>query len=415
VLVLLCAAAPAAPQDAFPLANDASVRALLEETLSRNPELIAARERASAAATRVGRVAALPDPMVSVGYEKGDAWLPGSGADTGPKVGVSQAWPDASKRRLLRDASERDAELTRHEIAALTVRLTYAARKAVADLLLARQKIAIIKDQRQATSDIEELTRARYSAGLATQLDVLRAQAELARFDQMRLHEEGLVTSATAELNFLRARPEGTEVDVTARLQDLVGRPVEPGDLREGLARLGVDSPEVRAAATLVERSSLAVDLARRNSKPDFVLSSSYAFRGSLPDRFSVELGVSLPGYRKDKQRRLVAEAEAELKATRADQDAATLRARAAVEKAYADFKAAVTEARTIEREVLVIDALAVESALAGFRSGQTPFIAVLEAHSVLYKDRLQHAELLFHILWHSALLDAFGMERRPS
>ena len=65
--------------------------------------------------------------------------------------------------------------------------------------------------------------------------------------------------------------------------------------------------------------------------------------------------------------------------------------------------------------EVLVIDSLAVESALAGFRSGQTPFIAVLEAHRVLYEDQRLHAELLFHILWHSALLDAFGMERQTS
>ncbi len=94
---------------------------------------------------------------------------------------------------------------------------------------------------------------------------------------------------------------------------------------------------------------------------------------------------------------------------------AMALKARSSVEKAYADFKAAVLEARTIERQVLVIDALAVESALAGFRSGQTPFIAVLEAHRVLYEDQRQHAELLFHILWHSALLDALGMERQTS
>jgi hypothetical protein len=39
----------------------------------------------------------------------------------------------------------------------------------------------------------------------------------------------------------------------------------------------------------------------------------------------------------------------------------------------------------------------------------------VLEAHRVLYEDQRQHAELLFHILWHSALLDALGMERQTS
>jgi outer membrane protein TolC len=402
-------------QDSFPLHLDPEVRALIDEALARNPELAASRERTAAALSRTGQAAALADPMVSIGYEKGDAWLPGRGADTGPRIEASQELPFSGKRRLMREAGARDADLTRHATEALTLSVTYAVRKALADLLLARENIAIIRDQRGATSDIEELTRARYSAGLATQLDVLRAQAEVARFDQMRLHEEGLLASATAELNRLRDRPAGEAVGVGVKLSDLVGRVLEVPSLQDVLARAQGDTPETRAAMTMVERGALAVDLARLNLKPDFVVSSAYAFRGSLPDRWSVNLGVILPAYRGSKQRLAIAEAEAELRSNRAEQQAASLRARAAIEKAYADLSAAVQEARTIERQVLVIDALAVESALAGFRSGQTPFIAVLEAHTVLYQDRRQHADLLFHILWHSALLDAFGMERQTS
>ena len=413
--VLFLEAPLARAQEVFPLAQDSSVRALVEEALARNPEILASRERTAAAVARINRVSALADPMVSLGYEKGDAWLPGSGVDTGPRVAVSQEIPFSGKRRLLRELSTEEAQLTRHATAAIALGITYGMRKAIADLLLARQNLAIIQDQRGATSDIEELTRARYSAGLATQLDVLRAQAEVARFDQMRLHEEGLAASAIAEVNRLRGRAEGTEVEISVKLSDLIGRAVEVPHLQDVLQSAHGDSPEVRAATTMVERGSLEVDLARRNLKPDFVVSSAYAFRGSLPDRWTVEVGVILPAYRRNKQRQAIVEAEANLKSSRAEQEAAGLRARAAVEKAYADFNAAVLEARTIERQVLVIDALAVESALAGFRSGQTPFISVLEAHSVLYRDRRQHAELLFHILWHSALLDAFGMERQTS
>ena len=402
-------------QEAFPLAQDPSVRALIEEALARNPELLASRERTAAATARIDQASALADPMVSIGYEKGDAWLPGGGTDTGPRIAVSQELPFSGKRQLRREVGTREAELTRHATGAIALSITYGMRKAIADLLLARQNIAIIRDQRRATSDIEELTRARYSAGLATQLDVLRAQAEVARFDQMRLHEEGLAASAIAEVNRLRGRAEGTEVEISVKLSDLIGRTIYVPPLLDALHRAHGDSPEVRAATTMVERGSLAVDLARRNLKPDFVVSSAYAFRGSLPDRWTVDVGVILPAYRKNKQRQAIVEAEANLKSSRAEQEAASLRARAAVEKAYADFNAAVLEARTIEGQVLVIDALAVESALAGFRSGQIPFISVLEAHSVLYQDRRLQAELLFHILWHSALLDAFGMERQTS
>ena len=415
VIALVLLAPPAQSEDAFPLAQNPSVKALLEETLARNPDLAAARERTAAAVARVSQAGSLSDPMVSIGYEKGEAWLPGRGADTGPRVGVSQELPFSGKRELRREVSTRAADLTRHATGTLTLAVTYALRKALSDLLLARENIAIIKDQRRATSDIEELTRARYSAGLSSQLDVLRAQAEVARFDQMRLHEEGLVSSAVAEINRLRGEVEATPVDLPVSLKDLIGRDIPLPPLNDQLARAHGDNPELQAAMTMVEKSRLALDLARRNLKPDFVVSSTYAFRGSLPDMWTVDLGVILPAHRKSKQRQAVVEAQAELNSTRAEQEAMRLRTRSAVEKAYADFNAAVLEARTIERQVLVIDALAVESALAGFRSGQTPFIAVLEAHRVLYEDRRQHAELLFHILWHSALLDAFGMERQTS
>jgi outer membrane protein TolC len=413
-LALLLGAGPLArSQDIFPLARDPVVRGLVEEALERNPDIKASRERTLAAMASIDRAAALSDPVVSVGYEKGDAWLPGGGADTGPRVAVSQELPYAGKRALRRDLSTREAELTRHEGGSVTLGVIYAMRKAVADLLLARENIAIIRDQRSATADIEELTRTRYAAGLAGQLDVLRAQAEVARFDQMRTHEEGLVASAIAEINRLRGQPGGTQVDLDLRLTDLMARPLDVPELAPLLTRAHGETPGVRAATTMVERDRLAVEIARRNLKPDFVVSSAYAFRGSLPDRFMLEVGLILPAYHKSKQRLAIAQAEAELRSSQASQEAMVLRARSAVEKAYADYRAAVLEARTIEHEVLVIDALAVESALAGFRSGQTPFISVLEAHRVLYEDRRQHAELLFHILWHSALLDAFGMERQ--
>jgi cobalt-zinc-cadmium efflux system outer membrane protein len=414
-LVLVLFAPPARGQDAFPLAADSSVRALLEETLAHNPDVLVARERAAAATARIAPAGALADPTVSFGYDKGDAWLPGDGADTGPRIGFSQELPFSGKRQLRRDLNAREADLSRHAISAVTFSITYALRKAIADLLLARENLAIIQDQRRATSDIEELTRARYSAGLGSQLDVLRAQAEVARFDQMRLHEEGQAASAVAEINRLRGQPEGTAVEIPGGLKDLSGREIVVPPLSIFITHAEEASPELGAALTLIEKNRLAIDLAQKGFKPDFVVSTSYGFRGSLPDRWTADVSINLPLYRRSKQRQAVVEAEAGLREAQASQQAMKLKARAAVEKAYADFQAAVLEARTIERQVLVIDALAVESALAGFRSGQTPFISVLEAHRVLYEDRRQYAELLFHILWHGALLDAFGMERQTS
>jgi outer membrane protein TolC len=185
---------------------------------------------------------------------------------------------------------------------------------------------------------------------------------------------------------------------------------LEVPPIEDLLARAEAMSPAVRAGSAKVERSEAAVALATRRLKPDFLLSSTYFNRGSLPDMWTFDVGLMLPAYRGGKQQRAIAEAEARERADRAEQQAMSLRVRAAVEKAHAELKAAVLEAGAYERGVLAVDGLAVESALAGFEAGRTPFLSVLEAHNTLYRDRWQHAELLFHALWHSALLDAFGM-----
>jgi outer membrane protein TolC len=140
------------------------------------------------------------------------------------------------------------------------------------------------------------------------------------------------------------------------------------------------------------------------------MVATRYENRGPEPDMWKFDVGIVLPLYRGSKQKQAVVEAEAQLRADQALLEAMRLRTRSAVEANLADYRAAVREAEAYEKGVLVVDALAVESALASFGAGKAPFISVLEAHTTLYKDRFEHAELLFHVLWHSAALDAYGM-----
>ena len=122
---------------------------------------------------------------------------------------------------------------------------------------------------------------------------------------------------------------------------------------------------------------------------------------------FTIDVGIVAPFYKGRKQKHAVAEAEARLRSDEAARDAMRRRARATAERGLADFRASVLEARTYAQGVLPVDALAVESAIASFQAGKAPFVTVLEAHNALYRDRWQYAELLFHVLWHSAVLDA--------
>ena len=83
------AAEPATPDDA-----SAEVAALVAEALQKNPDVLAARQEAAASAARVGPAGALPDPMVTVGYEN-DGAAPSLGTEPMTRLAfvAQQAFP----------------------------------------------------------------------------------------------------------------------------------------------------------------------------------------------------------------------------------------------------------------------------------------------------------------------------------
>lgn len=393
--------------EVFPLADDPVLEVLLAEALEKNPVLRAAREEVAAARERVAQAGALPDPMIAAGYQYGGAGGLGADEDSFAALSLSQQLPFAGKRRLAEQVADKDAARSEQPLLRARISLVERIRRAYTDLLLARENLRLIAEQEEATRGIEALTRSRYSVGLAEQPDVLRAQAELARLAQMVIHEEGNETAAITELNLLRAFPARSPVPLGGRLMGLAGRRLPPPSLEDLLARAERLSPEIAAARLAVERSRLAADLSRRNLKPDFSVRTAYMNRGSLPDMWALELGVTVPAYAGRKQKRAVAESEARLRADQATVDAVSLRVRAGIEKNLAELSAALREAAAYEDGVLRIDRLAAESALANYRAGKVPFIAVLEAHNTQYRDRWTYADLLAQVLWHGARIDA--------
>ncbi len=397
--------------DVFPLAADPTYVALEAELRARSPEIQAEAAAWTAARARIPQAGALPDPELRFEYEYGGEGLaPGSNDDAGVGVGFSQVLPGPGKRGLREDVARAGARRVGHDVERTQVELVYRLRRAYADLLLARENLALLEDQRRATRDIEELTRSRYAVGLAQQSDVLRAQAEIARLEQMRYHEEGLEGAALAEINRLLARPAGAPLDGTPRLTAMdVGAVLVP-EREVVIAGLDARSPALQAALVVIDEARAVRDLARKDRGPDYVLEARYIHRGSLPPMATAGLGIVLPIHRGRKQSQALLEAEARLLSQQRAAEAMSLRARASVERALLDLRAALLEARAYSQGVLAVDALAVESALASFQAGKAPFVAVLEAHNTLYRDRWEHALLSFHVLWHSASLDAMGV-----
>jgi outer membrane protein TolC len=388
VLSLVFVAAGALPVRA---ADPPPLEALVAEALAQGPDVKAAAEALAAARSRPAQARALPDPVVSVLYVN-DGWSPSLGEMPMTTLGLmgSQALPWPGKRDLRERIAVRDADVLAERLERERLTVAAGVRRAFWGLVLARETLALLREQEAIATEAEGVARARYAVGQGAQQEVLRAQVEITRFEPLRAAQEAEVETRLAEL----ARLVGREVEAgVVEGASLELRP-EPRELAALVAEAEATLPELRAGAALVERGRLAVDLASRDFKPDFSVQAGYMNRGGLDPMWQAGVGVSLPVQR-GRRHAAVAEAEAGRSAAAAQVDTTRARIRLRTRERVAQLRAAERMVAVYAGGLLPQAELTYEAALASYQSGQVPFLAVLEALSGWYRDRLEHRRLL--------------------
>lgn len=394
-----------------PASASAEGDALVAEALSRNPELAAARREASAFAARAPAAGVLSDPMLSVGYENdGGPISLGTEPMSRLMFAVQQAFPFPGKLGAAGKLAKADAARTNFRPERAALALAGSVRRAHADLLEARENQRLVDEQIETWKQIDETIRARYAAGMGTQQDVLRAQSERTRLLQQRRRDEAAEEAALAELRRLLDLPPDAPVVAAARL--LPGAALAVPRRDEVVARALDATPEIRDAAALRERSSLAADLAKRGTQPDFVVSAAYMNRGSLPLMWSGSVGVTVPIFAGSRTRPLVAEAEGLAESAATTETALKAIARARAEERLIRIRQLADEARLDAEGVLVQDRLSVDAALASYRTGAVPFVTVLEALGTFYQDRRAAVGRLAGFLRAGADLSEYAIDR---
>jgi cobalt-zinc-cadmium efflux system outer membrane protein len=371
--------------------SDPAADRLVAEALRQAPEVRVAAAGIEAARLRVEPAQTLPDPSASLSYQN-DGRSPSLGSAEGSFLGVmlSQAIPWPGKLRLAGEAARSEAREIEAGMLGRTERTIEArVRNAWYDLVLAAALDRLVEDRRETARQIEATTRERYAAGLAVQQDVLRAQVELARIDELKAAQRAAITSRLAELNRLLARPQGAALDTAAELPAIAPLPSTETIVASALER----SPEAAAARQSIETGKLRVEIAKKDFLPDFVVSGGSMYRGNfeMGPMWQVGVGVSLPVWANKRQRNQLAEAQARVAEQTAQTDVVGRELELRTRERIAQLESA-NEVATLYREKIVpLDELSYEAALANYRTGKVPFITVFDAVNALYSDRANY------------------------
>jgi outer membrane protein TolC len=296
-------------------------------------------------------------------------------------VMASQDLPFPGKRALRGQVAALDADQAQQQLERVRLRVAADVKRAYFSAIEARALITLTGEQRAVWQQIEGVARVRYSVGETSQQDVLRAQIELTRFDQILSIQNADLATRIAAINRLLDRPLDDAVPLAEPADDGTSSPEPAAEPTEP-----VTTPEVAGSQLGIQRAEAARQLAERNFKPDFSVQAGYMNRGSLDPMWQAGISISLPTVR-SRLKAGLAEAEAQKASEEARLAAVGRMLEQRTHERRLQLDATQRSVQIYRKGLIPQDRLSVESALASYRTGRVPFVTVLDALNTLYAD----------------------------
>jgi outer membrane protein TolC len=382
---------------------------LVQEALTNNPDLAAAKARWQQSTYRAPQVGSLKDPILSFALSNypNDNFSSDDTPMTGNELKLAQAFPFPGK---LENRSALANEQARWFEAVYQDKHFQLARK-VKDawyrLYYKNQAIVVTKRNLALVDDIIRLTEVRYETGSGLQQDVLKAQVQRSRLMErlMALRQQKSVVQA--ELNRLLDRPSGGAYDIPKEL-DLVT--VEKS--LETFQQAGNEKRPLNSAyQALIKRYRFQKKLAKLDDYPDVTLWASWRFRDDgLSDGGTdfVSAGVSfnLPVYR---ERRRAATAEAMAAVRMAERQSEDFRGSVeqSIQNAYARMEETRQQTELYRQGIIPQTSLSFQAAMGSYQVGKLEFISLLDALMTTFQAEMEYYRVSSEYMRSLAWLEA--------
>lgn len=351
---------------------------LVSEALKNNPEILAAQKRYEGSRQRPTQESSLPEPMFSLGYNSNGRPWPGAGLGVDPtsNIGlmVSQEFPFPGKLKLRGGMASKEAEAEFQQYESVQLGVVSRLKQAYYRLYYTYAAGDVLTRNRGLMTQLLRVTEARYSVGKAAQQDVFKAQTQISIIETRMVKLEQERSSREAEIDSLLNRRAGTPVP---RPEDVHFKPFTLS-LNDLYASVRENSPMLRRDQKMIERTELAVNMARKEYYPDYTLTAGYFNQGSMPPMYMLRADFKLPVYFWRKQRAGVAEQVTNVSQARRNYEATDQNLRFRVKDDFLMAQASSKLVNLYSQTVVPQASLALESSLSTYETGSVDFLSVL-------------------------------------
>ena len=375
-----------------------TLNSLVKEALGNNPGIKAATAKWEASTKVPSQEGSLPNPIIGGRFKNVSFSEITLGEDPRSDIQAffKQEIPFPGKLSLREKVALEKSESQKWVAEAIK-------RKIIADLKVAyynwffiNKSIAITEENKALMNNFIKIAEAKYEVGQGIQQDVFKAQVELSGFIEMlellnkknEIIEEKIKKILNRSLSSSIGKPEETiKSDVTLSLEELIEATKER-------------SPILNASSQLVDSKEQALNLARKEYLPDFVVEATYFNRdggGSddLDDIWQVGLGIRAPIYFWRKEKFGVDEAALELREVKENFESTENNLLFEVKENYITAKTAEKLIELYSTGIIPQSTLSLESAISGYQVGDVDFLTLINNFLTLYNFELEYYEQL--------------------
>ena len=384
VLFALALTATATYAQAPPL----TLRAAIDEATARNPELVALRQEYEAARAAPAQERFLAPPMLEAQIWGWPVTTLNPARTEMYMLMAEQELPGKGKRAARTLVAEREAEMSRQQIAVRANQILNDVRNAYIDLAFTRETFALYSRQAALLDQLAETATLRYAAGEGAQHHTVIALVEVASVQKERIAAEERAQAAEARLNTLLARPVSQPIEVL----EPIAATLSPEEAEQrALAR----HPEVAMVEAAVAREEAELERLRGERRPDFVVGGGYMLMPGDAGAWTARAGITWPNAPWSRGRLTTAiDVQAKrVEAAKARRGVVGSQLRQAVREAVIRLNAAERQVRLINSTVLPQIEHAFELTRLSYAAGEGPFTEILDTRRMLFSMELEYLE----------------------
>jgi outer membrane protein TolC len=373
-------------QDSLRLTRERAIA----EALAHNPQIEVASAQLRQAEARHVEATSIPDPAITASYDQQRRFFR-NGTGGQRNVGVGFAIPFPQKLRLRGSMAVADVRSARGFYAFVRQQIAAQTSEAYDSLLVAGVHRTDLLEAQVLARDFLSRTQARFQAGTAARLDVIRATVAVAQAGTDLLANSRDLQNAASSLERLMGMPLGAPIALADSLT--VPPPLPPLDR---LLTTALDArPEVASVVAQRQGARAATTLAKEFWLPDLTMGVARDYNQPNPALFSTGLAFPFPLFPWQHTKGDIAEArfrERELAASERDVRALV---RQDVRAAYANAVISIEQVVFIRDELLPAARSAYRSASASYSLGGSSALDVQDARRSLLDAESQYADAL--------------------